>query len=137
MLWSWKNKSHSFYEAALKTCIRYISSYKYSNSTILKNYVRSHNISNEIIFLYFARPKVSRKWHIFLIIKSGKNQNIFSFHRCVYDILRKKDKKKNRTCPDCEKVVTSKLYLQGGDSPHQSNYNTFNSSTALEASSIV
>ncbi|XKL63447.1 hypothetical protein PGB90_005811 [Kerria lacca] len=57
--------------------------------------------------------------------------------RCVYEILRRKDQKKKRTCPDCEKIITSKLYLHGNDSPHNSVSNIFNSSTALEASSFV
>lgn len=35
------------------------------------------------------------------------------FHaRCVYDMLKKKDRKNKRKCPDCEKIISSKLYLE-------------------------
>uniref|UniRef100_A0ABD2WSJ4 RING-type domain-containing protein n=1 Tax=Trichogramma kaykai TaxID=54128 RepID=A0ABD2WSJ4_9HYME len=35
--------------------------------------------------------------------------------RCAYDILKKRDKKKKRLCPDCHKSVSSRLYLHCDD----------------------
>ncbi|XP_065211867.1 43 kDa receptor-associated protein of the synapse homolog isoform X2 [Planococcus citri] len=37
--------------------------------------------------------------------------------RCLYDMLNSRDRKTNRTCPDCDKIVSSTLYLQDYDKP--------------------
>ncbi|EZA57004.1 43 kDa receptor-associated protein of the synapse [Ooceraea biroi] len=58
--------------------------------------------------------------------------------RCAYDILKKRDKKKKRLCPDCHKSVSSRLYLHCED-PH--GMNTLNHSSlslaSLRASSLA
>nr|XP_022909904.1 43 kDa receptor-associated protein of the synapse homolog [Onthophagus taurus] len=35
--------------------------------------------------------------------------------RCAYEIMRGKNKKKKRACPECDRVMTSKLYLNCND----------------------
>ncbi|XP_011862140.1 PREDICTED: 43 kDa receptor-associated protein of the synapse homolog isoform X3 [Vollenhovia emeryi] len=58
--------------------------------------------------------------------------------RCAYDILKRRDKKKKRLCPDCHKSVSSRLYLHCED-PH--GMNTLNHSSlslaSLRASSLA
>lgn len=58
--------------------------------------------------------------------------------RCAYDILKRRDKKKKRLCPDCHKSVSSRLYLHCDD-PH--GMNTLNHSSlslaSLRASSLA
>ncbi|CAD1479095.1 unnamed protein product, partial [Heterotrigona itama] len=58
--------------------------------------------------------------------------------RCAYDILKRRDKKKKRLCPDCHKSVSSRLYLHCED-PH--GINTLNHSSlslaSLRASSLA
>ncbi|XP_026676648.1 43 kDa receptor-associated protein of the synapse homolog [Diaphorina citri] len=44
--------------------------------------------------------------------------------RCAYDLIRRRDKKTKRVCPECDKMLSSRLYLQ--QSPHHSA-NTFDS----------
>ncbi|XP_073977681.1 43 kDa receptor-associated protein of the synapse homolog isoform X4 [Rhodnius prolixus] len=54
--------------------------------------------------------------------------------RCAHEILRRRDKKKKRVCPDCERSVSSRLYLNCDDSHHS----TFSlASLSLHASSAV
>ncbi|XP_020710636.1 43 kDa receptor-associated protein of the synapse homolog isoform X1 [Athalia rosae] len=58
--------------------------------------------------------------------------------RCAYDILKRRDKKKKRLCPDCHKSVSSRLYLHCED-PH--GLNALNHSSlslaSLRASSLA
>lgn len=58
--------------------------------------------------------------------------------RCAYEILKRRDKKKKRLCPDCHKSVSSRLYLHCED-PH--GMNTLNHSSlslaSLRASSLA
>ncbi|XP_046659262.1 43 kDa receptor-associated protein of the synapse homolog [Homalodisca vitripennis] len=54
--------------------------------------------------------------------------------RCAHDILRRRDKKKKKVCPDCERTVSSRLYLQCED-PHHSTFSLGNLS--MQASSAV
>ncbi|XP_014242896.1 43 kDa receptor-associated protein of the synapse homolog [Cimex lectularius] len=57
--------------------------------------------------------------------------------RCAHDLLRRRDKKKKRSCPDCERSVSSRLYLQCED-PHTPHHSTFSlSSQQLHVSSSV
>ncbi|XP_024936674.1 43 kDa receptor-associated protein of the synapse homolog isoform X4 [Cephus cinctus] len=57
---------------------------------------------------------------------------------CAYDILKRRDKKKKRLCPDCHKSVSSRLYLHCED-PH--GINALNHSSlslaSLRASSLA
>ncbi|XP_034941907.1 43 kDa receptor-associated protein of the synapse homolog isoform X2 [Chelonus insularis] len=55
--------------------------------------------------------------------------------RCAYDILKRRDKKKKRLCPDCHKSVSSRLYLHCDDS-HELNQSSL-SLASLKASSLV
>lgn len=61
--------------------------------------------------------------------------NILSFCRCAFDILKRRDKKKKRLCPDCHKSVSSRLYLHCEDS-HDLNQSSL-SLASLRASSLV
>ncbi|XP_015517387.1 43 kDa receptor-associated protein of the synapse [Neodiprion pinetum] len=55
--------------------------------------------------------------------------------RCAHDILKKRDKKKKRFCPDCHKSVSSRLYLHCED-PHGLNHSSL-SLASLRASSLA
>ncbi|KAK0181112.1 hypothetical protein PV327_003423 [Microctonus hyperodae] len=55
--------------------------------------------------------------------------------RCAFDILKRRDKKKKRLCPDCHKSVSSRLYLHCEDS-HDLNQSSL-SLASLRASSLV
>ncbi|KAL1129014.1 hypothetical protein AAG570_013546 [Ranatra chinensis] len=54
--------------------------------------------------------------------------------RCAHEIMRRRDKKKKRVCPDCERSVSSKLYLHC-DETHHSTFSL--ASLSLHASSTV
>ncbi|XP_021935109.1 43 kDa receptor-associated protein of the synapse homolog isoform X1 [Zootermopsis nevadensis] len=59
--------------------------------------------------------------------------------RCAHDILKRRDKKKKRLCPDCHRSVSSRLYLYCDD-PHNMNQHrsTFSlASLSLRASSLT
>ncbi|KAJ9578537.1 hypothetical protein L9F63_005266, partial [Diploptera punctata] len=59
--------------------------------------------------------------------------------RCAHDILKRRDKKKKRLCPDCHRSVSSRLYLYCDD-PHNLNQHrsTFSlASLSLRASSLT
>ncbi|XP_020292621.1 43 kDa receptor-associated protein of the synapse homolog isoform X2 [Pseudomyrmex gracilis] len=58
--------------------------------------------------------------------------------RCAYDILKRRDKKKKRLCPDCHKSVSSRLYLHCED-PHGMNTLNYSSLSlaSLRASSLA
>ncbi|XP_057334078.1 43 kDa receptor-associated protein of the synapse homolog [Microplitis mediator] len=55
--------------------------------------------------------------------------------RCAYDILKRRDKKKKRLCPDCHKSVSSRLYLHCDDA-HDLNQSSL-SLASLKASSLA
>ncbi|XP_003707855.1 43 kDa receptor-associated protein of the synapse homolog [Megachile rotundata] len=58
--------------------------------------------------------------------------------RCAYDILKRRDKKKKRLCPDCHKSVSSRLYLHCEDPHGMSTLNHSSLSLAsLRASSLA
>ncbi|XP_049767872.1 43 kDa receptor-associated protein of the synapse homolog [Schistocerca cancellata] len=54
--------------------------------------------------------------------------------RCAHELLRRRDKKKKRLCPDCQRSVSSRLYLYCDD-PHRSSFSL--SSVSLRASSLT
>lgn len=56
-------------------------------------------------------------------------------YRCAYDILKRRDKKKKRLCPDCHKSVSSRLYLHCDDT-HDLNQSSL-SLASLKASSLA
>nr|CAD7450299.1 unnamed protein product [Timema bartmani] len=60
--------------------------------------------------------------------------------RCAHEILKRRDKKKKRLCPDCHRSVSSRLYLYCED-PHamnQQHRSTFSlASLSLRASSLT
>ncbi|RZF44546.1 hypothetical protein LSTR_LSTR002319 [Laodelphax striatellus] len=56
--------------------------------------------------------------------------------RCAHEIVRRRDKKKKRVCPDCERSISSRLYLHSEDS--HAHHSTFSlASLSLHASSTV
>ncbi|XP_044017151.1 43 kDa receptor-associated protein of the synapse homolog isoform X2 [Aphidius gifuensis] len=57
--------------------------------------------------------------------------------RCANDILKRRDKKKKRICPDCHKSVSSRLYLHYEDQQDLNHSSLSLSSLSIRASSLV